>query len=167
MKLSHTKLVVLSGLVWFAVGIYLLQLGLGLLVDSANAAALGVHYPLLKSLTPYLGDAQAVVLLLVVVALFVGYMKGRHVLGKSAQRGVDRIRAFPDPAPLKNIYSPKYYILLGLMVALGVSIKFFGVSNDIRGFVDTIIGAALINGAMVYFKLASALKPAVIDAKKD
>lgn len=158
MKLSHTKLIVISGLVWFLVGFYLLQLGLNLLVDSATTMPTSGHYPLLSSVAHFIGDGQTAALLLVLIALFVGYMKGRYVLGKSAQKGVDRIRSFPNPAPLAHIYSPKYYLLLGLMIALGVSIKFFGVNNDIRGFVDTIIGAALINGAMIYFRLAQAVK---------
>ncbi len=158
MKLSHTKLIVISGLVWFAVGFYLLQLGLNLLVDSASAESLSEHYPLMKTLIPYMGDGQSVALLLVFIALFIGYFKGRYVLGKSAHKGVERIRSFPDPAPLSRIYSPKYYILLGLMMALGMSIKYFGVSNDVRGLVDTVIGAALINGAMIYFRLAQSVK---------
>lgn len=158
MKLSHTKLIVISGLVWFAVGFYLLQLGLNLLVNSAAAASMSGDHPLMKSLLPYLRDGSNVALLLVVIALFVGYFKGRYVLGKSARRGVERIRSFPNPAPLSRIYSAKYYILLGAMMALGISIKYFGVSNDIRGWVDTAIGAALVNGAMVYFRLAQTVK---------
>lgn len=157
MKLSHTKLIVISGLVWFAIGFYLLQLGLNLLVESASA--ISGNHPLIEKLIYVVGNGQNAALFLVLLALLIGYAKGRYVLGKSAQKGVDRIRAFPNPAPLARIYSPKYYLLIGLMIALGVSIKFFGFSNDIRGFVDTIIGAALINGAMIYFRLAQAVKP--------
>lgn len=158
MKLSHTKLIVLSGLIWFGVGFYLLQLGLNLLVDSGSALSYD-RYPLIASLAGILGDGQAAALMLVIVALIVGYFKGRYVLGKSAKKGVERIRQFPNPAPLASIYSPKYYILLALMMGLGISIKYFGLHNDIRGFIDAAIGAALINGAMIYFRLAQTAAP--------
>lgn len=154
MKLSHAKLIVISGLVWFGIGIYLLQLGLNLLLEGTQNPLYTDHYPLLKTLASYTGSFEAAVIMLVVIALFIGYFKGRYVLGKSARRGVDRIRSFSNPAPFHYIYSAKYYILLGSMIALGISIKFMGLSHDIRGVVDAIIGSALINGSMIYFKLA-------------
>ena len=155
MKLSHIKLIMISGLVWFGIGVYLLQLGLNLLLSGVHHPDLSTgQYPLLKALSPYTGSVEAAVVALVVIALFIGYFKGRYVLGKSAKRGVDRIRSFSDPAPLKNIYSAKYYILLGGMVALGISIKYMGLNNDVRGLIDAAIGSALINGAMIYFRLA-------------
>lgn len=154
MKLSHAKLIMLSGLVWFGIGVYLLQLGLNLLLGSVQNTDLTSHYPLLQAILPYTGSLESAALVLVVIALFIGYFKGRYVLGKSAQRGVDRIRTFSNPAPLQNIYSASYYILLGSMVALGISIKYLGLSHDIRGLIDATIGSALINGAMIYFRLA-------------
>jgi hypothetical protein len=155
MKLSHTKLIMISGLVWFGVGVYLLQLGLNLLLGGVNSPDLSAsQYPLLRTLSPYTGSLESAAIVLVVIALFIGYFKGRYVLGKSAKRGVDRIRSFPNPAPLQNIYSWQYYILLGSMVLLGISIKYMGLNNDVRGLVDAAIGSALINGAMIYFKLA-------------
>lgn len=151
MKLSHTKLVVISGMIWFIIGVYLLRLGLNLMVESINGIE---NYPLINALRPYFSTGENVVLLLVVLALFVGYFKGTFVLGKSARRGVERIQSFPNPTSISNIYSAKYYILLGTMVALGISIKYLGLNADVRGFIDVIIGSALINGAMIYFKLA-------------
>lgn len=160
MKLSHTKLIVISGLIWFAIGVYLLQLGINLLLSGVDGAAnmTAMHYPLVSSLKPYLGSVQSTALMLVVMALFIGYLKGRYVLGKSAQRGVTRILSFPNPTYISSIYSAKYYILLALMVGLGISVKYMGLSNDVRGLVDAIIGSALINGAMIYFKLAQGIK---------
>ncbi len=159
MKLSHSKLIMISGLVWFAIGVYLLQMGLNLLIEGiANADTAGARYPLFNALKDYLGSVQTVALSLVVVALFIGYFKGRYVLGKSAAKGVERILTFPNPAHLKNLYSAKYYILIAVMISLGMSMRFFGVSNDVRGFVDAIIGSALINGAMIYFKLAQGVR---------
>lgn len=156
MKLSHKTLIVISGLIWFVIGIYLLRLGLNLLFQNL-ADTTADSYPLIATLKPYFGSVENVAMLLLVFALFIGFLKGRYVLGKSAQRGVDRIKTFPNPTSITNIYSAKYYILLGAMIALGISIKYFGLYPDIRGVIDAIIGSALINGAMIYFKFAQAL----------
>lgn len=148
LKLSHAALAMISGLIWMAVGCSLMSLGLKLLLGNE------VNTPLIQSLAPSMGGAQQVALLLVVVGLFVGYMKGRHVLAKSASKGIERLKTLPNPAPLSQIYSPKYYLLLGGMIVLGMSIKFFGVPSDIRGLVDVAIGAALIHGSLVYIRFA-------------
>ncbi len=159
MKLSHKKLIVLSGLIWFAAGFYLLQLGLSLLLnDLTKGTSSPENYPLIHFLSSYLGSGETAALILVVIALSIGYLKGYYVLGKSAHKGVARILNFPNPAPLSQIYSAKYYVLLGIMMAFGVSIKYLGLNNDIRGFIDAIIGSALINGAMIYFQLAQKQK---------
>lgn len=157
MKLSHTKLIVISGLIWFAAGLYLLQLGLRLLLSGVTGDAT-IYQPLLNSISYFFGSPENAALILIVIALMIGYFKGRYVLGKSAKRGVARIQTFPNPAHLSRIYSAKYYILLAVMVGLGISIKYLGLSNDVRGFIDAAIGSALINGSMIYFKLAQNAK---------
>ncbi|MCE5317588.1 MAG: hypothetical protein LLG04_09565 [Parachlamydia sp.] len=148
LKMSHAALAMISGLIWMAVGCSLLSLGLKLLLGNDSAM------PLIQSLSPSLGGAQQVALLLVAVGLFVGYMKGRHVLAKSASKGIERIKTLPNPASLAKIYSPGYYLLLGGMMFLGMSIKFFGIPSDIRGMIDVAIGAALIQGSLVYIRFA-------------
>ena len=146
MKLSHSKLILISGLAWLAIGIYLLQLGLRLLLGADS------HQPMVDTIAYYLGTREIAVLCLIVIGLYVGYFKGRYVLAKSARRGVSRIAALPNPSHIKLIYSKQYYFLLGGMVLLGISIKFLGLNTDVRGLVDVIIGSALINGAVTYFR---------------
>ena len=160
LKLKHTTLVVISGLVWFGIGVYLLQLGLNLLFESVHfsATSLTGTYPLVNFLKQYSGSAEGAMLIVVVISLFIGYLKGRYVLGKSAQKGVQRILSFPNPTSLGNIYSAKYYVLLGGMVALGISVKYLGFTHDVRGLVDVTIGSALINGAMIYFRLLQVVR---------
>lgn len=157
-KLSHKTLIVISGFIWMAIGCFLLSLGVNFLVESTKHEQVlySGHYPVIDGLSTFVGGLEQAALVLISFSLFVGYLKGRYVLGKSAHRGVERIRLFPNPTSLGNIYSGKYYILLGAMVALGMSVKFFGLSSDVRGVVDVVIGSALINGAMIYFRLAFA-----------
>lgn len=160
LKISHAAMVFISGLVWMAVGCSLLPLGLKLLISSAYEAPFieGQHYPILSNLALYAGGVQQAALIIIAICLMIGYAKGKHVLGKSVRRSVARILAFPNPVSITKIYSPGYYLLFGSMVLLGMSIKYFGFANDVRGAVDVAIGAALINGALIYFKLAYALR---------
>ena len=159
MKLKPNVLIVISGLVWLAVGVFLMQLGIGFLLEGKIiAASSGEGTPVLNLLKPYVGGVEMAALLLVVVALYIGYLKGRHVLGKAAKRGVDRILSLPKPIALSKIYAPRYYVLLGLMVLIGMSMKWLGVTKDLRGFIDIAIGAALINGSVIYFRMARLAK---------
>lgn len=155
-KLSHAVLIAISGLIWLAVGGWLLPLGLNLIITGVHHAQLSDEYsaPLLRFLADYVGGMDQAALLLVVLGLFIGQLKGRHVLGKSAQRGIERVKTFSNPTELTNIYSAKYYILLGGMMGLGIGIKYLGLPNDVRGLVDVAIGSALICGAMIYFRSA-------------
>jgi hypothetical protein len=159
-KASHSFLAFFSGLIWMAVGVWLLQLGLNLLMTSLSPAHVieANHYPLIKSISSFTGGWEQTVVMLIALGLLIGHFKGRYVLGKSAKKGIQRITSFPNPTSFSNIYSAKYYILLAVMIGLGISIKFFGVPKDIRGFIDVAIGAALINGAVIYFRCAYGLR---------
>ncbi|CUI16546.1 Conserved putative membrane protein [Candidatus Protochlamydia naegleriophila] len=152
-KVSHTTLVVISGLIWLAVGCLLLPLGLNFIVESILKDNLTtMSRPLLDPLMSLTGGPDQAVLVLIAIALWVGFIKGRFVFAKTVQSSVDRIRSLPNPANISQIYTKKYYILLGSMILLGVLMRFTPI--DVRGAVDVIIGSALIQGAMLYFRRA-------------
>lgn len=160
LKLSHRNLILISGFIWFAVGCFLMTLGIHFLNETAQSWTLSdQQYPLMRFFMAYANGLEEAALILIAVSLLIGFLKGKFVLGKSARQGVMRILSLPNPSPLKYIYSKKYYILLGGMIALGMSMKYIGLSSDVRGFVDVAIGSALVNGAMNYFRMAFA-KPA-------
>jgi hypothetical protein len=150
-KVSHQTLIIISGAIWFAVGVFLLTLGLGFLVEGMRSQAPS-STPFITLLAPYFGGLEQAVVIIIALALYIGYLKGRYVLGKSAKRGIDRIHTLENPSSLAKIYSAKYYILLAVMIGLGISMKFFGLSTDIRGAIDVVVGSALINGGMLYFR---------------
>lgn len=150
--MSHAALIFLSGFVWLAVGCFLLPLGLNFIVDSLLKENAAQPHPVLNFLAPYVGGIDSAALVWISFALFIGFLKGRKVFAKSVQRSVSRILTLPNPASLSKIYTPAYYILLGSMVLLGVLMRY--TTQDIRGGVDVAIGAALINGAMLYFRQA-------------
>lgn len=152
-KVSHTAMIVLSGIIWLGIGCMLLSLGLNFIVESFlkdNLAAM--KRPILDALAPLLGGVEQAALMLIVIALLVGFAKGKFVFKKTVGRTVARIRALPNPASLFQIYPKSYYFLLALMFFLGFIVRFFAL--DVRGAVDVVIGSALINGSMLYFRQA-------------
>ena len=161
MKLNHPALVFISGIVWFIVGLYLLPLGLNLVTGILQPGHAATHYYLLDNLAKVFGGRDQAALAIIALGLLIGHFKGKYVLGKSARSGIERVLSFPSPVPLSKIYAKKYYILLGSMILLGVSIKVFGLAPDIRGFIDIAIGAALINGSLIYFRTAYTLNKQV------
>ncbi len=153
-KLSHFSWIVISGLIWFAVGVYLLPLGLSLILAASKNPSIDAHYPILDSLTLYASDAQGAATILIAICMLVGYFKARFVFSKSVHRVVQRILKLPNPTSFDQVYSKAYYILIGSMVLLGMGMKFFGVVSDVRGAIDVAVGCALINGSLMYFRTA-------------
>lgn len=155
-KCSHRVLIIISGCVWLCVGIFLLSLGLHFILDTLQYKTFYQdRFSLIAVLSPFVGNLQETALTLITLCLVVGYIKGRFVLAKSVKRQVLRILSLPNPTPLKYIYSKAYYILLGSMIGLGILMRFLPISLDTRGAVDLAIGAALINGALLYFRFAT------------
>jgi len=150
----HKTLILISGLIWLGVGIVLLPLGLRFIAASAaeNASLHSDRVPLLEFFSDWAGGSEQAGLFLITAGLALGYAKGRFILSRSVNRLVKRIRSFPEPAPISKIYSPPYYLLLCTMLFVGLGIKYLGIPYDIRGLIDVAIGAALLNGAMLYFR---------------
>ncbi len=138
-----------SGFVWFAIGANLLYKGLRLI----SAATLDSD-SMCSQMSRFFGTSQQAASFLIAVGLLVGFLKGRFVLGKTVRRVVARIHSLPLPIRFKQAYSPSYWILIGAMMALGMSFRFLPIPIDARGVVDVAIGSALINGALLYFRAA-------------
>jgi hypothetical protein len=152
-KVSHTTLIVISGFIWLIIGCTLLTLGLNFVVESILKANLTLFSrPILDRVAPYMDGVESAALVWIAICLFVGFMKARYIFSKTVQKGVERIQSLSNPASIRQIYTKKYYILLGSMIFLGLLVKFLPL--DIRGGIDIIIGSALINGAMQYFRNA-------------
>lgn len=153
MKFSHPVLIVLSGLLWLAVGLYLLPLGMHFLIDSGQTAE--GNFTLINSFASLGVTSESASLLLIALGLAIGTLKSRLIFSKTVERGVSHIRSLPEKASLTQIYTPKYLLLLALMILLGLSMKWLSVPLDIRGLIDVAVATALINGAMMYFRKAA------------
>lgn len=158
MKFSHKTLILISGLTWLAIGIFLLSLGLHFILDTVrdpSLCSIAGRFSVSHVMTRWIADKTQAAMLLIILALSIGYIKGRTVLAKSAKRQMKRVTTLPNPASLKYLYGKGYYILIAVMIALGVSLRYLPITLDTRGFIDTIIGSALMNGAMLYFRALS------------
>ncbi|MCH9626658.1 MAG: hypothetical protein S4CHLAM2_02840 [Chlamydiales bacterium] len=158
MKLKHRTLIILAGFVWLAIGTFLLTLGLRFIMETLrnpDVALVPGRFSLLAFVNRFFPDRQNGVVFLLSFALLLGFVKGRYVLGKTAQRQVNRIFALPNPSSIKNLYTKGHYILIAAMMGLGMSLRFIPITLDTRGAIDIAVGSALMNGAMLYFRSAA------------
>lgn len=148
-KVNRPTLIVLSGMIWLAVGCWLSLLGVNFLISTLLRENQHLSRPLIDPLAPYVGGMESAAYILIVLGLIVGYLKGQYVLGKTVKREVNRIASLVEPTCLSQLYTKKYLILLAVMGFLGMVVRFSPL--DLRGVVDVAVGTALICGAFRYF----------------
>ena len=157
MHLSKTTWIAISGVIWFIVGIGLLTLGLNFIVSKAQVDILETTSFIAK-IAPLVGGREQAALAHIIIGLIMGFIKGRYVLVKTVRRVVERILALEMPVKFSQVYSRGYLMLIGAMIALGLSMKWIGLPTEIRGLIDVAIGSALMNGASAYFRVALHVK---------
>src|SRR5947209_1634998 len=104
-RLSHTALITLSGLVWLAIGCFLLPLGLNFIVASILKENISQARPILDTLASLTDGLEPAALILIAFSLLLGYFKGRFVFKKTVDSSVTRILTMPNPAPLHHLYT--------------------------------------------------------------
>jgi len=154
LRVPHTILIAISGVIWLSIGIMLLSMGTNFLVGSLLEANQSQPHPMLHLFAGISGGLEQAMIILLALGLGLGLLKGRLIFRKTVDRSVKRILSLPNPTSIFNIYEKKYYILLLGMVFLGVLARM--TPQDVRGFIDVAIGSALIQGAVLYFKQAIA-----------
>jgi len=154
MNMSHRSLIIFSGCLWVAIGMFLMPTGLFFLTEviSGKSHVVMTDYPLISFLTHHMGSMEYAIILLLACGLFIGSLKAKLVLSKVVLKGVTRILSFPNPTAFTNIYGVKYLILIGGMMMLGMGMKVFQVPKDIRGVIDLAVGSALITAGFAYFR---------------
>ncbi len=134
----------------------LMMKGVQLLVNISASPPSGC--PLLALFMPLAGRVEQAVLILLVLSLALGTIKGRTVLSAAARRIIHRIQQLSNPFALKQIYPARYYILLCCMMSLGWIRRITGIPDDIGGAIDIAIGSALVHGAIVYYRAMAKTK---------
>lgn len=95
---------------------------------------------------------------LIGVAWLVGLLKGYFVLSKTVEKGAIRLMTLPTPIRFRDAYGPGYLALMGVMIALGVGLRF--VPTVVRGMVDVAVGIALMYGAYLWYELPRSISRA-------
>jgi len=134
MHISKSILLKISGAVWLGVGMMLLNLGAHFLIELGPT---GNEWTLIC---------------LIILAVMIGQVKGRTVLAKVATRSFHRISAISHRTTIKDLYTRKDFIVIGLMMLLGMSMKSLGLPPAVRGFIDIAVGTGLVQGALRYFR---------------
>ncbi|MBS0626653.1 MAG: hypothetical protein JSS09_00400 [Verrucomicrobia bacterium] len=148
MNIRHGLAITLSGVLWMAIGVFLLLKGFSHLLHSSP----GQEPALLPYIGSFVKDPEQGSLVLVSLGLLIGFIKGRVVLAKTAARVIAKILSLPNPCSFSSIYGPSYLLLLGSMVCLGMLIRWLPIAYDVKGVVDIAIGSALTNGSAFYFR---------------
>ncbi len=157
--LSFFFMMIFSGMTWLVIGFFLMSKGLGYLVMSAQIPVSNV-FSLVTGLTPVFGSRDMAAISLIVISMMIGWIKGRVVLAKTARKVMARVRLLKEPIKLTEVYNLRYLILIGSMIALGISLKLLHVPTDVLGCVDVAVGTALVQGSVVYFRGAAERKRA-------
>lgn len=139
--MTHRFYIRMTGLFWFLMGAWLMYKGL-------KFVACGIFER--EGFATLFGSSRNGAALLISAGLFVGFLKGKFVLSKSAVRVSRHIQSLPLPIPFWKVYRLSYWILIGSMMALGMMLNFLPVPIDLRGAIDIAIGAALFRGAFSY-----------------
>ena len=149
--MNRSKILVqrLAGLVWVAVGISLAVRGARMLPAAKMQSGLG--WTVFSCL----------------LGLVIGTAKGKFVLSKSARRNVVRIHKLEQARPW-NLFTVKFYPLIGLMIGLGALLR-WGAGQGHWNWAPVAglylgIGGALAISSLVYFQPAPVPMRTRVDA---
>lgn len=154
LRFKHRTLITLSGLVWFCIGVILLIIGFNLVISSIFVDSTNRHFSLLPIVLRFVRSAQNGIILLLTLSLLTGSIIGRAFLSNKALKQIKRIKSLPEPTKLLNIYPIGYCIIIACITLVGVTIKYFPLTYDTGGAIDIVVGSALMNGSMSYFRYA-------------
>lgn len=147
-------LIALSGVIWLGVGLFLFSIGSSFILRGCQEPA---SFSIARYLARTVKDPGQISVILLSTGIFLGYLKGRFVLSKTAEKQVTRLLHLPRPVRIKQLYTKGYYLLLMAMIGLGIVLRYLPVSLDVRGTIDVAIGMALVSGAIQYFRRAISL----------
>jgi len=141
MRVSAKALARLAGLIWLGVGLMLIARGV-LMLRTAAAE------PESRSMWMLALSAGC--------GLVLGAIKGNFVLVRSARRNMRRIDALEEPRAW-NVFSARFAVLIGLMIAAGVGLRALAEHGYIGGYLVVGglyvgIGAALCASSLACFR---------------
>lgn len=140
MRIQHKTLKAFAGIVWIGVGLMLIGRGLAMIWGERPEA---------DPLKP----VNVVIALL--IGAYIGFLKGKYVLSRTARRNMRRIRDLDAPR-IWNVFSLKFCFVILLMIGLGRLLRAGAERGWIGGYTGVGalyvgIGLALAVAAYAYF----------------
>ena len=140
MRFHPWNILLFTGLLWLAIGFMLTMKGLNLLVGAMPITS------------------QQTCMLLICLALLIGFIKGRFVLSKTVKRVSVHLLSQKGPLKISDAYPKSYVFILASMVLIAFVFKILPISKTVHGFIDLAIGSALVQGALHYFRYFNLVK---------
>ena len=136
--MTKKRLATIAGGLWCIIGFFLLVRGL----DLYQLAETEQH------------ATKVALTISAVVATLIGFVKGKFVLSKTANRNKTRIFNLIGPVGLQDLFSKPFYFLIPMMMTLGVILRSF--NEYLGGYIVVAaiycgIGMALIVSSRVYW----------------
>jgi hypothetical protein len=89
---------------------------------------------------------------LVALALVIGVVKGHLLLERVAKKAVARIRARGSDACLFGFFSWKSWLLIGLMMGGGITLRNSGAPRELLGVLYAAVATGLFYGGITYWR---------------
>lgn len=141
-RLSQLQMKGLAFFLWFLGGLILTWRG-------ANFIFTAPEHP-----------GMALLAVIIVAALALGWAKGQFVLAKSSRRNIERIDAFTQPMRPIYVYGVRSWIVIGIMVLIAASLNILNVPVLWRGAINLGIGMGLISSSLAYLRALVPSEPA-------
>ncbi len=146
--MNQNKAMGLAGGMWCCIGVTLLVRGLSFIQMLMEN---NIQGPLVNFLSRFsLSQAFSTPIILLLIGVLIGFIKGNTVLKKAAEKNIVRLIGMEKIA-LWNIFPVSGWAIMLVMMVVGMMIKMLGISPDVRGVVLVAVGSALIQGGMTYF----------------
>lgn len=142
MKLTYSKAISICGFLWFFIGYKIIMKGI-------------VFFNELYAMQKFTENQLS---FFIGCSLFLGFIKGKFILTKSADRTIRHIVSFEEPLKIRNIIPKTFLVVMVFMMSLGMLLKYSHIPYLYRGIIDFTVGSALIIGAMHFFKKAYMIK---------
>jgi hypothetical protein len=138
-KLSFKPLMILAFALWATGGLMLIKKGLGFL-QASNAD-------------------MTTLIIGVVLAVIIGFAKGKFMLGKASIRNILRLQALKEPVRPIHVYPLRSWITIGIMLLISVSLTVFDTPPFTRALINLGIGMGLLVSSITYLRYMNAMNP--------
>lgn len=146
--MNQNKAMALAGSLWCTIGVVLMLRGLSFIQAMMESSIRGPVYLFIEKFSLSQSLSTPVVLLL--IGVFIGFVKGNTVLKKGAEKNIERLKLLKI-VPIWKVFPVAGWVIMGVMSMIGMVVRYAGIPLDIRAVILVAVGSGLIQGGMTYF----------------